>query len=62
MPAVIGFSVGDIFAVAEFIVSVRKALEESSGSAAQYAGVVSTLQSFENALQQIQRIDTEVGE
>lgn len=62
MASPITFSVGDIFAVADFIHSVKKALEQSSGSAAQYAGVIATLRSFEHALQQIQQIGAEESE
>ena len=57
MPAPIGISVGDFFAVAELIHSVKKALEQSAGSVTQYAGVISTLQSFEDALNKVRRVE-----
>ena len=58
----IGFSVGDIFAGIEFVRSTIDALSGSTGSKAQYEGVIGTLTSFEAALSQLATFEADAAE
>lgn len=53
----LSFSIGDIFSGIEFLNSVRTALASSTGSKAQYNGVVATLESLETALEELNTLD-----
>ena len=55
----IALSVGDIFAGIQLFGSINDALASSTGSQAQYNGVLGTLQSLESALTSLQPVATD---
>ena len=54
-----GFSIGDIFAVAEFVYDTKKAVSESAGSQAGYEGLIAALDSTEKALTHLALLDVD---
>lgn len=62
MPIPFGVSVGDFIAGIDFIYSLCDALESSSGSKAQYQGVVSAFKSISDGLSQLEGIEATVEE
>lgn len=54
-----GWSVGDIIAAIQLIVKITKALEDSTGSSSQYQGVITELNSLNNALVKVKNIRLE---
>ncbi|KAK5125232.1 hypothetical protein LTR85_000908 [Meristemomyces frigidus] len=62
MPVPFGVSVGDFIAGIEFLYSIKEALEESAGSRAQYQGVLSTLQSSQQALERLNTFAGTLGD